>query len=73
MANPAWKSFRDDIVSRVTDWTFVFGELPQQHMDSRGWVNGLCPFHGETEPSFGFNPQTGRSAPFSGRFATPLL
>ena len=64
-ADPLWQQFRDDVKSRVTDWGFAFGHLEQEREDSRGWRNGLCPIHGESNPSFGYNPTTGAYHCFS--------
>lgn len=58
-----WDAYRKAIVGRLRETGFreVYGGIERQAPSrTTDWVQGLCPFHADTEPSFGFNTETGR-------------
>ncbi|MBU1950036.1 MAG: hypothetical protein KJ927_15080, partial [Candidatus Eisenbacteria bacterium] len=55
----AWKGYKEAILERI-DFQDLFVDLKQARSSGDGWISALCPFHADTSPSFGFNPQTGQ-------------
>ena len=64
----AWRQYRQDILDRMGgDTISVFsGVQKQSKPNAEGWVSGCCPFHGDKEPSFGFNINNGKWHCFAG-------
>ena len=56
----AFKDYRQEILSRITDFSVIFEGLQKAQPANDGWVNACCPFHPDKNPSFGFNRHTGR-------------
>ncbi len=57
---------KEEILSRIDDFSVVFAELKAQSASRDGWVDARCPFHDDEHPSFGFNRRTGRWRCFAG-------
>ena len=61
MSKPDWKRYRARVVDAL-DLQEVFESMGVERADgpnAKGWCLGLCPFHGDSRPSFGFNVETG--------------
>ena len=59
MSKEAWKKLKADILERLRGSPeLIYGSVKKQKPLPNGWVQGLCPFHNDTHPSFGFNRQT---------------
>jgi len=62
-----WAEFRDKILNMVDDFTPLYADVnKKQPPTTEGWVHGLCPFHPDKNPSFGFNTKTGQWKCFAG-------
>jgi len=63
MAHSEWSDFRDRVVAGLAADAFekVYARIERRSgPNGSGWVQGLCPFHHDTNPSFGFNVRTGK-------------
>lgn len=62
-----WPAFKEEILSSVKDWSFVYGVLNQQKEKNNGWIEGCCPLpgHDDSNPSFGYHEETGDYRCFS--------
>lgn len=55
----SWKRFKQDVLSKIGDFSVVFTGLSKQRSSSNGWVTAVCPFHEDRSPSFSYNRKTG--------------
>ena len=63
-----WGDFKDQVLARLIEekFTSVYGDLQKAKLSGDGWMQACCPFHKDTNPSFGFSPKTGQWACFKG-------
>jgi len=62
---PDWVSYKQEILDRV-DFAAIYADLKNQKPSGDGYRLACCPFHEDTNPSFGFSTKTGQWACFSG-------
>ena len=56
-----WAKYKQSILDTIRpDWHIVYGKLAKQKEQANGWTAGCCPLHSESNPSFGYNRETGR-------------
>lgn len=60
-----WKKYKEAILAKIDDFSFLFSHLQKQKPATDGWVTACCPFHNDKNPSFAFNRKTGRWVCFS--------
>ena len=63
--NDVWIRYKQAVLERL-DFAALYSGLEKQRRSGDDWTTALCPFHMETEPSFGFNLQTGAWCCFAG-------
>ncbi len=62
-----WAEFQNKILKMVDDFTPLYSDVNKmQPPNAEGWTQGLCPFHQDKNPSFGFNTKTGKWKCFAG-------
>ena len=61
-----WKRFRQEVLSRIQDFSALFQGLQGQKRNGSEWVVARCPFHDDHSPSFAFNRKSGQWACFAG-------
>ena len=61
-----WKRFKQEVLSRIQDFSTLFQGVQGQHKNGSEWVTARCPFHDDHTPSFAFNNKTGQWACFAG-------
>ncbi len=69
MAKSDWSDRKQKIFDRakLDSFALVYASIEKKvRKEGNLWVMGLCPFHDDHNPSFGFNTETGRWNCFSG-------
>jgi len=66
LENNQWGNYKEEILGKVDDFSFIFANLKKQKEGSDDWMVACCPFHNDTTPSFAYNRKTGKWACFSG-------
>lgn len=52
-----WEKFKEEVSNKLTP-EIVFASVKGQRQSTGDEISGLCPLHGETNPSFSFNSKT---------------
>lgn len=60
MSDDAWRTYKQEVLSRIDDFSILFEDLDKQRPSTDGWVTALCPFHADKKESFAFNRVTGK-------------
>lgn len=60
-----WAQYRADVEAGL-DCRAILSDIKQAKPSGNGHMVGLCPFHDDHSPSFGFDPKTGAWECFSG-------
>lgn len=54
-----WRRYKEEIVTRLRERPeLVYGRIQRRRRLGNGWVEGLCPFHRDSDPSFGYHEES---------------
>ncbi len=53
-----WELYKVEILAKL-DIANTYRSIKKTRPSGNGHLIGLCPFHDDLDPSFGFNPKTG--------------
>ena len=65
MSGEQWSRYKTEVEARV-DCRKIYGDIKNAKPSGNGHMVGLCPFHEDHKPSFGFDTKTGAWECFTG-------
>jgi len=59
MSKKTWAAYKLKVLEHLKKRPdLIYGSILKQKPASKGWIQGLCPFHNDHEPSFGYHRET---------------